>query len=148
MRGDRLAKSALVVIAVATAVAVVVLWPGERPEVLGEGITAPTERAEVTSVTEEACPAPQPGTCTTAEARLETGSDEGEAVTLPIASGGLAPELEVGAEIRVSRAVAPPTQPGAEVGLIAAVPITTAIASALALGSSVDRLPPEPVHAH
>jgi uncharacterized membrane protein len=114
MRVDRLAKSALAAIAVATAVAVILLWPGERPEVLGEGITAPTERAEVTSVTEGPCPAPQPGTCTTAEARLETGSDEGETVTLPIASGGLAPELEVGAEIRVSEAVAPPTQPGSE----------------------------------
>jgi uncharacterized membrane protein len=113
VRGDRLAKLALGAIAVATAVAVVVLWPGERPEVLGEGVTAPTERAEITSVTQAPCPPPQPGTCTTAEARLETGPDEGETVTLPF-TGGLVPDLDVGAEIRVSKAVAPPTQPGAE----------------------------------
>jgi uncharacterized membrane protein len=113
VRGDRLAKLALGAIAVATVVAVVVLWPGERPEVLGEGITAPTERAEITSVTRAPCPPPQPGTCTTADARLETGPDEDATVTLPF-TGGLVPDLDVGAEIRVSRAVAPPTQPGAE----------------------------------
>ena len=42
----------LIALAIATAVAMIALWPGEREDVLSEGLTAPTQRAEVTEVTE------------------------------------------------------------------------------------------------
>jgi len=116
MAVDRAFRWILAALAVATVVGAAILWPGERREVLGEGITAPTERAEVSSVTEAPCPAPQPGTCTTVAARLETGPDEGETVELPFSSGALTPDVEVGDAIRLSKAVPPPPQPaGAEV---------------------------------
>lgn len=104
----RLFAGVVIGLTIATVVAMVALWPGEREDVLSEGLTAQTQRAEVTEVTEAPCPAPQPGTCVTAHARIETGSDEGTVVTLPIGSGPLLPDLEVGDEIRVSRAITPP----------------------------------------
>ena len=110
----RALRAALTTIAVATVVAAAMLWPSERPDLLGEGITAPTERARVTDVTEAPCEAPQTGTCATVEATLESGPEEGETITLPLQTGGLAPELDVGTDIRVSRTVPLPTEPGAE----------------------------------
>jgi uncharacterized membrane protein len=100
-------------LALATVVAIVILWPGERPDILSEGLTAPTERAEITSVTSAPCPAPQPGTCVSASAELKTGPDEGSTVPLPIGSGPLVPEIEAGDQVRVSRAITPAGSPGA-----------------------------------
>jgi uncharacterized membrane protein len=125
MTTDRIGRAfrlALCAVAVATVVAIVVLWPGERKDVLSEGLTAPTERAEVTEVTSAPCPPPQPGTCVTARAVLETGADEGVMVTLPIGSGPLLPELEVGDEIRASKAVAPAGAPASSGALPSATP--------------------------
>ena len=89
-------------IAVATAVGLAVLWPGEADTQLSEGLTAPTERAEVESVSYSACPPPQEGTCGEAEIRLETGPDEGSTSTLTLGGTLLDPELEVGDQIRVA----------------------------------------------
>jgi uncharacterized membrane protein len=103
-------------IAIATGVAMVALWPGERESVLSEGLTAPTERAVISSVSADPCPPPQPGTCVTVVATIETGNDEGADVTLPVGSGPLLPDFQVGDEIRVSRVEAPPTGAGPAAG--------------------------------
>ena len=113
MSADRAFRWVLVAIAIAVVVAMAILWPSERRDVLGEGLTAPTERATVTSVTEAPCPPPQPGTCTTARAELETGPDEGRTTALTFGGGGSVPEFAVGDEIRVSKAIAPPPSTGA-----------------------------------
>ncbi len=94
-------KAIVGAIALATIVAVVILWPGDTDTELAAGLAAPTERAEVTSVTYAECPPPQPGTCGEAEVRLDSGEDE-ETAILNLGGGGLAPELEVGDAIRVS----------------------------------------------
>ena len=86
-------------IAVATVVAIVVMWPGGTEVELAQGLSAPTEKAEVVGVSEETCPQPQTSTCITAE--IETAG--GEEATLPLGDTQFAPELAVGDEIRVSR---------------------------------------------
>jgi uncharacterized membrane protein len=112
-RAGRAGPLALIVaaIAVATAVALVILWPGEGDTDLAAGLAAPTERAEVTEVAEGPCPPPQPGTCGRASIRIESGADEGAQASLALGATALNPGLEVGDAIRVSRA-APPA-PGA-----------------------------------
>jgi uncharacterized membrane protein len=118
----RLFAAILIGLTIATVVAIVLLWPGERKSVLSAGLTAPTERAEVTEVISDPCPPPQPGTCVTARARLETGPDEGVTVTLPVGSGPLLPDLGVGDEIRVSKAILPPGTPSGTGALPSAAP--------------------------
>ncbi|HEX2129525.1 MAG TPA: YibE/F family protein, partial [Solirubrobacterales bacterium] len=105
-------------IALATLAALIVLWPGETEAELAAGLAAPTERAEVNSVTYAECPPPQPGTCGEAEVRIESGADEGDTATLNLGGGALAPELAVGDAIRVSRTEAPPADlaPGTTTG--------------------------------
>jgi uncharacterized membrane protein len=96
-------------IAVATAIAIAVLWPGDdRPAVSGP--LGESQLADVRSVTEEACPPPAEGDCASAEIELRTGPDEGTAqiLTLGLAGEPVA-ELNVGDEIRVLRAEAPDT---------------------------------------
>jgi uncharacterized membrane protein len=91
-----------IAIALATIAGVAVLWPGDVDAQLGEGLTASTERAEVTSVSYAACPPPQEGTCGQAEILLETGPDEGSTSTLTLGGTLLEPQLEVGDQIRVA----------------------------------------------
>jgi uncharacterized membrane protein len=111
---ERVFRWVLAAVAVGTAIAAVSLWPGERKDVLGAGLTAPTESARITSLTQAPCTAPQPGTCTTATARLETGPDEGETITIPFSNSGSVPDFAVDDEIRVQKAITPPAPPGAD----------------------------------
>ena len=99
---------ALGLICVATAIAIVVLWPGDDRPNLSGGLSADSELAEVASVTESACPVDQPGTCAEAEIRLESGSDEGESTTITLGEVGPGPDLDVGDRIRVQSAAATP----------------------------------------
>jgi uncharacterized membrane protein len=95
-------------IALATAAALVVLWPGEGDTELAAGLAAPTERAEVTEVAEGPCPPPQPGTCARASVVVETGADADTEVSLALGTTVLDPDLEPGDAIRVSRAAPVP----------------------------------------
>ena len=106
-RGGRALRALVTAIAVGTVAALIVLWPGETEAELAAGLTAPTERAEVTAVTYAPCPPPQPGTCGEAEVRIDSGEDEGGTATLNLGGAALAPELEVGDAIRVSRVEIP-----------------------------------------
>src|SRR5919106_5155675 len=90
-RGDRRPGTArraftilIVAIGAGTLIALIALWPGDVEAPLSEGLAAGTERAEVTSVTYEACPPPQTGQCGEAEVRLESGPDNGEVVSLTL----------------------------------------------------------------
>ena len=103
----------VVVIAVGTLVGMVTLWPGDFDAPLSEGVAADTERAEVTSVTYEACPPPQTGQCGEAEILLDSGPDSGDTATLPVGGVALEPELEPGDEIPVARSEAVPGGPPA-----------------------------------
>jgi uncharacterized membrane protein len=101
----------IVLIGVGTVIGLVALWPGDFEAPLSEGLAAGTQRAEVESVTYEACPPPQTGQCGEAEVRLDSGPDAGETVTLPVGGIALEPELEPGDQIRVTRSEATPAEP-------------------------------------
>ena len=62
-------------VALATVVAIVILWPGDDRPSLPGGLGADSEVAEVQSVTEQACPTGQPGTCADAAVQLKSGPD-------------------------------------------------------------------------
>ena len=109
----RLFELLVAAIGVGTIIGLVALWPGDVDAPLAEGLAADTERAEVTSVTYEACPPPQTGQCGEAEVGLETGPEAGDTVTLPVGGGTLEPELEPGDEIRVARTEPAPVEPPA-----------------------------------
>src|SRR5918994_6416708 len=109
----RLFELLVAAIGVGTIIGLVALWPGDVDAPWAEGLAADTERAEVTSVTYEACPPPQTGQCGEAEVGLETGPEAGDTVTLPVGGGTLEPELEPGDEIRVARTEPAPVEPPA-----------------------------------
>jgi uncharacterized membrane protein len=92
---------------VAVAVSLVVLWPSDVEPPIAEGLAAPTEEAEVRSVTVRPCPPPQPGDCAEAEVELRSGPDSGETKPLALGTSSLAPELEPGDSIRINAAPAP-----------------------------------------
>lgn len=133
MRTRRRFAALVGAIAAATVLGLVALWPSDPGTELSAGLTAPTERAEVTSVIYERCPPPQPGICGQAEIALETGPAAGTAGSLMLGGSPLDPRLEVGDgifEIVAKEIVA--TLVGS-IGLIAAVPMATALAAKLAL---------------
>src|SRR5919106_962857 len=107
----RLFELLVVAIAVCTIVGLIALWPGDVDAPVSEGLAADTERAEVTSVTYEACPPPQVGQCGEAEISLETGPDEGDGSTLVVGGTGVEPELVPGDEIRVARSESAGSEP-------------------------------------
>jgi len=110
-RAGRLAIGIVIAIAAATLIGLVALWPSDPEIPISEGLSAPTERAEVVGVEVAECPPPQPGECGVATARLTTGPDEGSEVEISIGGSTLSPELSPGDEIRVSRSEAPPPPP-------------------------------------
>jgi uncharacterized membrane protein len=101
-RTGRAFAGVAIALVVATAIGVAVLWPGDVDTKLSEGLTAPTDRAEVTSVSYAECPPPQEGVCGEAQIRLESGADEGKTTTLTLGGTLLDPKLDVGDEIRVA----------------------------------------------
>jgi uncharacterized membrane protein len=117
-------RGAIALVAVATVVGLVALWPsGEEEQVPGQGLAGPTERAEVQSVTSGPCPPPQEGICHSAQITLESGPDADGSVELALGESSFAPELEPGDAIRVSSAGGPatgePPDPGAGEGAAA-----------------------------
>lgn len=105
----RIALAAVCVIAVATAIGVIALWPSGDEEVR-LGLSGDTERAEVTGVQTQECPEQFGGVCRTLEVTLETGPAEGSTATIDL-GGGPDPGVEVGDEVRV---IATPSGPGGE----------------------------------
>jgi uncharacterized membrane protein len=100
------------VLAVATVVGLVVLWPGNVETQLVEGFAVDTQRAEVERVEERLCPNFTEQTCQSVTVRLESGPDAGDDARLQLSAGGLDPDLDPGDEIRVAKA--PEPRPGAE----------------------------------
>ena len=96
----RLVRVALIAVAAVTAVAIVVLWPGDDRPALPSGLGNDSELAEVESVTETACAGPS-GSCADAAIRLESGPDEGTDATIRLGEFVADPELDVGDRIRV-----------------------------------------------
>ena len=107
---SRLLTGIAALLAVATAVGLAVLWPGDTEARIG-GIAVDTERAEVIEVEETICPGFGQQRCQNVTARLESGPDAGWRVQLQLGATGLDPDVDPGDGIKVAEAPEPP--PGA-----------------------------------
>jgi uncharacterized membrane protein len=110
-------RIAAVLLAVVTAVAIAVMWPGDVRPQLDEGLLAESERAEVERIEEFRCQTVQSNRCRNVRVRLRTGPDEGQRFVLRLGVGGPDPELDVGDEVRVVEGVTPPGSPGTTPGV-------------------------------
>ena len=105
------------VLAVATVVALALLWPGDANDSgIAETLLVDTERAEVKRVEEFVCPGFQNQACQRATIELKTGPDKGDTSELVLGATSLDPELDVGDKLRVAPSVEAPIiqPPGAE----------------------------------
>ena len=104
----RVFAAVTIAIAVATAVGMAILWPGDTASGVGESIVVDSEAATVERVTEFSCQSLGTDTCSRVTARLDSGPDKGTTTSFQIGVGGLDPEVNVGDEVRlVENAVAP-----------------------------------------
>ncbi len=99
-------------IAVGTVVALVLLWPTERPDSRLAGFSAETELGTVERIVQFRCSESPTQGCRRAAVRLNEGAEAGKTVALELETGGLAPKLEPGDEVRVAKDVPPPGVPG------------------------------------
>ncbi|MBB4662761.1 YibE/F family protein [Conexibacter arvalis] len=100
----RLLVAAVALLAVATVVGLVLLWPGEReaPAGVASGSGA-TVGAEVVRVIEGRCPGPAEQSCRSAVVAV----DEGPRVRLDLGPSELVPDLDVGDAVRVQPVAVP-----------------------------------------
>jgi uncharacterized membrane protein len=103
---------AAVAVAIATALAIVLLWPADPPRSKLAGFAAKTERGTVERITPFPCAGFQTDRCRRVAVRLETGPEAGKTVTLELGTSALDPELARGDELRVARDVGGPGVPG------------------------------------
>jgi uncharacterized membrane protein len=105
----RLFVALLLLLALGTAAAVIVLWPdGEGRPTLSPSLRVQTFQAEVERAVEERCPFGQSGVCTAAEIRLLDGARRGERSHLTLSGGPVGPDLDPGDTVRVVRNEVPP----------------------------------------
>ncbi|MDQ3720420.1 MAG: YibE/F family protein [Actinomycetota bacterium] len=96
------------VVAVATVVGLILLWPGEVESKIGEGIASKSEAAEIERVEEFACQGGGAQRCRRAVARLQSGPETGRRAQLELGTGEMNPDLSVGDVVRVVRNAVPP----------------------------------------
>jgi uncharacterized membrane protein len=105
----RASVCAVALVALATLTGLIVLWPRDEAPQPAEGTSVPrTEIAEVTSVEVTECRVPGAPDCIRVHARLETGADEGERISLTMGDQGDAVDVDPGDRIRVFANELPP----------------------------------------
>jgi uncharacterized membrane protein len=108
-RVGRIFSLLALVLAIATAAGLAILWPNDEAKVeLGPGYAAKSERASVERIEEYKCSGFQTDLCRKVEIELESGPDEGSRTTLTLGTGGLDPDIDVGDALRVVKNVTPP----------------------------------------
>jgi uncharacterized membrane protein len=101
IRAFTIAAAAL---AIATAIAMVVLWPGHVESRVAQGLDSESERADVTRVREAFCAGVPNQRCQFVHATIETGAEKGKQITVLLAAHGLDPSVDPGDKIRVAKA--------------------------------------------
>jgi uncharacterized membrane protein len=96
------------VLAVATVVGLVVLWPGDVQSRLTQGIATESERADVDSVNERLCAGLASQRCQFVHATIRSGRETGKHITVQLDATGFDPDVDPGDKIRVSKAPKPP----------------------------------------
>ena len=109
-RVGRSAALACLALAVATAIAMAVLWPSDT-ELGDTGATAPSFAAEVRSVVAAKCAAPGQSGCVRAEARLGEGPETGKTVAFSIGGLGQNDLVDPGDRVLLTRNELPPDAP-------------------------------------
>jgi len=114
-RFGRLVVVAVAVLAIGTVVGLAVMWPDGRQEVeLVPGATAEPQPADVVGSETVRCRNPQATDCRELTIELTGGDRAGSRSTLVLGDAGPAPDLGVGAKVRVVKNEIPPgAQPGA-----------------------------------
>jgi uncharacterized membrane protein len=111
----RLFTLIVVVLSLATAVGLALLWPGPVKQTIDAGLLADSDRGKVESVSEFACAGSRGNTCRRAGVRLETGPERGKRVQVALDVQGLDPDMSVGDRVRVVKDTVPRgQQPGGE----------------------------------
>jgi uncharacterized membrane protein len=95
-------------LAIATAIAMVALWPGHVQSRVAEGFATDSARADVTSVREGFCAGLTSQTCQFVHATIRSGSESGKHITVQLDATGLDPDVDPGDKIRVAKTPEPP----------------------------------------
>jgi uncharacterized membrane protein len=95
-------------LAVATVVGLILLWPGHVDSQVAQGISVESEKAKVDTVKEAFCAGLASQTCQFVHATIETGSEKGKRIVIQLDAGGLDPDVDPGDKIRVAKAPKPP----------------------------------------
>jgi uncharacterized membrane protein len=101
----------VVALALATIAGLVALWPGDVDQKLGQGLTGPSERAEIQQIKSFPCSGFQTQECRDVVIKLETGPDDGRRAMIRLGAGGLDPDLSAGDQVRVAKGQAAPGTP-------------------------------------
>jgi uncharacterized membrane protein len=118
---------ALGVVAAVAVIGLIALWPGETQTEVGAGVAGPTESGKVVSADEGPCPGAvtDEQSCLSATVEVNSGPDAGETVPVDLGGGGLAPDLEPGDEVRLTRSESPPAVLAPQSGAAQGPPATT-----------------------
>ena len=109
---SRLFAGITVALALATAIGLVVLWPGNVAAPLAGGLNTTTETADVLEVRETFCPGFGTRRCQRVTMRLTSGADRGRRAEMRLGATGLIdPDVDPGDKIKVAESPDPP--PGA-----------------------------------
>jgi uncharacterized membrane protein len=91
-------------IATATAIAMVVLWPGHVESRVAQGLDTESQRADVTSVREAFCAGVASQRCQFVYATIKSGAEKGKHIRVLLDASGLDPNIDPGDKIRVAKA--------------------------------------------
>lgn len=106
-RAGRLFAGLVLLLAVGTAVGLVVLWPGAGSGVTLDTLVADSELGEVRRIESFPCSGSQTDTCRRIEVALLSGPEEGGTAMLELGTSAIDPDLVVGDRLRVAAQVAP-----------------------------------------
>ena len=104
----RVLRLLVVAVALATAAAMALMWPGGVRDELAE-VVQPSERARVVGIEDRPCGATVSDRCKRVRVRLEEGADAGGSGVIQWNANGVDPPVHVGDRIRVAEA---PPVPG------------------------------------
>jgi uncharacterized membrane protein len=104
----RVLRLLVVAIALGTAVAIALMWPGAVRDELAE-VVQPSDRATVVGIEDRPCGATVSDECRRVRVRLEEGGEAGSTGVIQWNANGVDPPVDVGDRIRVAEA---PSVPG------------------------------------
>jgi uncharacterized membrane protein len=96
------------VLAVATAIAMAAMWPGDVESHVGEAIVTKSETAKVLSVDDYSCSAFESDVCHQVQIELTSGPENGKVKQLVLGNDVVDPDVAEGDELRVVKNIVPP----------------------------------------